>query len=174
MIPPLIAALIAGGAVWGLFGRSKRFDLPVYAPGTPEQIELFQAAAAYAGLPQEWATHKALYSILKAESGGKVGIPNYLWKPWLAKQGLPDDPSSWPAVWAVIKAGNAKPSVTGISSHAAGLGQLQPGNMKKYQPDGLQGVGDAFQEAVGMLRYIADRYGTMDKAWLYWQANSMY
>jgi hypothetical protein len=174
VIPPIIAALVAAGAIWSVFSPSKRFNRAVYPPGSPEQIELFQAAAKYAGLPESWASHKALFAILSAESGGKVGNPNFLWNGWLAKQGLPNAPSSWPVVWAVIRAGNAKPSKTGITSHAAGLGQLQPSNMVAFQPDGLRGVGDAFNEAVGMLRYIRDRYGTIEKAWSFWQANSQY
>lgn len=174
MILPVIAAFAAAGAVWSLFSGSKRFNLPQYAPGTPEQAELFRAAADVAGVPQSWATHPALLKILASESGGWVGTPNFLWDGWLKKQGLPDNRSSWPAIWQVIKSGQAKPSVTGISSHAAGLGQLQPSNMIAFQPDGLNGVGDALNEAVGMLRYIKHRYGTMDAAWAFWQAHSMY
>jgi SLT domain-containing protein len=41
--------------------------------------------------------------------------------------------------------------------------------MKQYQPSGLQGIGIPIEEAVGMLRYIDDRYGTPDQAWAYWQ-----
>lgn len=145
-----------------------------YAPGTPEQISLFEQAADRAGVPRWWARSPALFAILKSESGGKVGIPNYLWRPWVEKQGLSWDSSSWPAVWKVIREGNARPSYTGISSHAAGLGQLQPGNMNLYQPNGIKGVGKPLEEAIGMLRYIKARYGTMEKAWDFWQANHMY
>jgi hypothetical protein len=174
MIIPVIAAIAAAGAVWSLFGKPNRFLLPKYPPGSPEQIELFTAAAEYAGLPASWATHKALYKILAAESGGVVGRPNFLWIPWMAKRGLADVPNSWPTVWAEIRGGRAKPSLTGITSHAAGLGQLQPASMAKFQPDGILGVGDAFNEAVGMLKYIADRYGSMDKAWSFWQSHNFY
>lgn len=145
-----------------------------YQPNSPEQIKLFEEAAAYAGLPTEWASHTGLHHILASESGGKVGIPNYLWKAWTAKQGLPWDRSSWPEIWNVIRAGDAVPSKTGIKSHAAGLGQLQPSAMKKYQPSGLKGIGNPFEEAVGMLRYIKDRYGTIDKAWSFWQSHNWY
>lgn len=172
MIWPWLAAF--GVGAW-LFG-SKRFDKPRYPFGSPEQIELFTAAADYAHLPADWATHPALKYILAAESGnGWVGIPNYLWKPWMQDQGLdPNDHASWPAVWDVIRRGDARPSFTGINSHAAGLGQLQPGAMAKYQPDGIKGVGDPFNEAVGMLRYISDRYGTMDAAQEFWAAHQWY
>lgn len=186
---PVVTAVVAGLGLLLLGGKKGQAqgqpasqpqggvvptNLPTYKPGSPEQIALFQQAAQVASLPAEWASHPALIEILKHESGGKVGIPNYLWKPWVEAQGLPWDRSSWPRVWEVIRAGNAKPSYTGIRSHAAGLGQLQPSGMAKFQPSGLRGIGDALEEAVGMLRYIKDRYGSMDAAWDFWQKHNWY
>lgn len=175
MIVPIIA-MVMGSLLWLAGGKKKHFDLPRYRFGTPEQIELFEAAANYAGLPTDWARHPALRYILHAESGdGWVGIPNFEWATWIKSQGLnSSDHKSWPAVWQVIRTGQARPSVTGISSHAAGLGQLQPSNMVKFQPDGLLGIGDAFNEAVGMLRYIQDRHHTMDQAKEFWEAHNWY
>ena len=46
--------------------------------------------------------------------------------------------------------------------------------MKKYPPSGLKGFGNPFEEAVGMQRYIKDRYGTIDKAWAFWQDHNWY
>lgn len=149
----------------------------VYKPGSAKQIALFEKAAAIAGLPKEWASDTNLHNLLNKESiGGKVGIPNYLWAPWLGTtpKKMWADPSMWPKVWKVIRDGNAHPSYTGIQSHAAGLGQMQPSNMKLYQPSGLAGIGIPIEEAVGMLRYIKGRYVTPKKAWEFWQDNQFY
>ncbi len=143
-----------------------------FKPGSPEQVALFEAAAKIANLPVAWASNKELQRILGIESGGKVGVPNYLWAGWISKttgkkvsiRQMWDTPSLWPPVWKVIREGKAKPSYTGIGSHAAGLGQLQPDNMQLFQPSGVKGVGIPIEEAVGMLRYIADRYGSPDVA----------
>lgn len=166
-----------GGAAAGVDPDTVEAVGAKYTPGSAKQIALFEKAADIAGLPKAWASDPALHNVLNKESiGGKVGIPNYKWAPWLGmtSQQMWNTPSVWPKVWKVIREGNAKPSYTGINSHAAGLGQMQPGNMAKYQPSGIQGVGIPIEEAVGMLRYIEDRYGTPDKAWQYWQANSYY
>lgn len=144
-----------------------QFNLPRYRAGTPEQIALFEAAADVAKVPRWWASDADLHYIIKKESlNGWVGIPNYLWAPWLGTTAkvMWATPSMWPKVWDLVKSGQAKPSVTGIGSHAVGLGQMQPSNFKAYAPDGLAGVGDPFNEAVGMLRYIKARYGSTAKA----------
>jgi SLT domain-containing protein len=52
----------------------------------------------------------------------------------------------------------------GVKSTASGLGQLLLSNVDKYYPDGRNGIGDALNEAVGMLRYIHDRYGSPEVA----------
>ena len=133
-----------------------------YKPGSPEQIALFEEAAKRANLPVEWASSSGVKMILTKESiGGWVGIPNYTWAKFLGVpvQTMWNTPSLWPKVWEVIRADKGN-SYTGISSHATGLGQLQPSNMKAYQPSGIKGVGDPLEEAIGLLRYIADRYGS--------------
>ena len=144
-----------------------------YKPGSAEQVRLFEKAAEIADLPTQWASDTSFHKLLAAESGGRVGIPNFLWAKWLgvSQQKMRSTPSLWPKVWKVLRDGKAKPSYTGISSHAAGLGQLQPAAMKDYQPSGVQGVGIPVEEAVGMLRYVKSRYGTPAKAWASWKAN---
>ena len=144
----------------------------IYKPGSPKQVALFKKAAAVAGLPEAWASDSDFQQLLGKESGGKVGLPNYKWAKYLGTTAgtMWATPSMWAQVWQVIRDGNAKPSYTGIGSHAAGLGQLQPSAMVKFQPNGLQGVGIPLEEAVGMLRYIDDRYSTPAAAWSFWQA----
>jgi SLT domain-containing protein len=55
-------------------------------------------------------------------------------------------------------------NITATSS-ATGLGQLLLRNVEAYYPSGVQGIGNPEEEAVGMLLYIEDRYGTPDNAW---------
>jgi hypothetical protein len=153
------------------------FTAKRYKAGTPEQVALFTAAAKTAGLPEAWASDPDLQFILQKESlNGWVGIPNFKWAKWLGTTSTKmwADPDSWPKVWEVIRSGNARPSYTGITSHAVGLGQMQPSNMELYYPDGLQGCGDPLNEAVGMLRYVSARYGTPAKARAFWEKNKWY
>jgi hypothetical protein len=51
------------------------------------------------------------------------------------------------------------------SSSASGIGQLIDENVLRFYPSGRAGVGDPLEEAIGMLRYIASRYGTPERAW---------
>lgn len=133
---------------------SRTPQLQVYTPGSPEQIALFQEAARAAGLPESWASSRGLINLLNAESGGKVGVPNYTYGERAR------DPSQWASVHDELRAGN----ITARSS-ATGLGQLLLSNVERYYPSGRQGIGNPHEEAVGMLRYISDRYGNPDTAW---------
>ena len=125
-----------------------------YAPGSPEARALFSEAARMAGLPPEWGNSEALHNILRRESGGQVGRPNYTYGDRAR------DPSQWGSIHDELKNGQ----ITARSS-ATGLGQLLLSNVDKYYPNGRAGIGDPLQEAAGMLRYIADRYGTPENAW---------
>lgn len=125
-----------------------------YAPGSPEARALFTEAARMAGLPPEWGNSEALHNILRRESGGQVGRPNYTYGDRAR------DPSQWGSIHDELKNGQ----ITARSS-ATGLGQLLLSNVDKYYPNGRAGIGDPLQEAAGMLRYIADRYGTPENAW---------
>lgn len=129
-------------------------QLSVYPPGSPEQVALFQEAARQAGLPEEWASSRGLINLLNAESGGKVGVPNYTYG------ARARDPSQWGSVHDELKSGR----ITARSS-ATGLGQLLLSNVDRYYPSGRQGIGNPMEEAVGMMRYIQDRYGSPDAAW---------
>lgn len=125
-----------------------------YPPFSGEAISLFQRAAIKAGLPADWATSFGLHSILKRESDGYVGRPNYTYG------ARSSDSSRWSEVWAELKKGSKT-----TKSSATGLGQLILGNVETYYPTGRAGIGNALEEAVGMLRYIKARYGTPDNAW---------
>lgn len=139
--------------------EAQRFDpnkseFGVYPPGSPEQIALFQEAARQAGLPEEWASSPGLINLLESESGGKVGRPNYTYGD------RHYDEMQWADVHAELRNGD----ITAKSS-ATGLGQLLLSNVDAYYPSGRDGIGNPTEEAIGMMRYIQDRYGTPDAAW---------
>ncbi len=125
-----------------------------YRPKSAEAIELFKKAARSAGLPESWATAPALHKLLARESGGQVGRPNYTYGRRAS------DPSKWPSIHQELKSGRRT-----AASTASGLGQLLLSNVDKYYPSGRRGIGNAHEEAVGMLRYIKDRYGSPENAW---------
>lgn len=125
-----------------------------YPPGSQEQRALFREAAKLAGVPESWADSPGLINILKRESNGQVGRPNYTYG------ARAKDPSQWDSIHEELKSGK----ITAKSS-ATGLGQLLLSNVDKYYPNGRAGIGDPLQEAAGMMRYIKDRYGDPENAW---------
>lgn len=124
-------------------------DRPQYKPNSPELRDLLAAAAAQAGLPIEWASDPATHELIRRESGGWVGKPNYT---------IPNasNKAYWPSIWAQLRSGASIPG----SSDAAGLGQLLPANMDAFAPSGRHGYGVAMEEAIAFLRYVYKRYGS--------------
>ncbi len=127
--------------------------LPRFIPGSKEAIILFTIAAQSAWLPKQWGEHQWLHRILSNESNGVVGRLNYT---------IPDSMS--PARFKELALSRRNNNPIGVQSTASGLGQLLLSNVDKYYPDGRRGLWDPLNEAVGMLRYIHDRYGTIDTA----------
>lgn len=126
----------------------------VYRVGTPECIDLFERAAALAGLPKEWAKSQGLHNILYRESrNGVVGIPNYTYGTGLSLE-------QWKKIHTDLKN-----DIIRAKSSATGLGQLLLRNVDVYYPAGRAGIGVPLQEAAGMLAYIKDRYGNPENAW---------
>lgn len=125
-----------------------------YLPFSAEAEALFADAARYAGLPVSWASSASLHNLLERESHGKVGVPNYTYG---ARSSNPD---RWHEVHAELRAGRKT-----ATSSATGLGQLILDNVDAHYPSGRAGIGDPLEEAVGMLRYIQDRYGNPSTAW---------
>ena len=177
----LLQALGAAVAAWWLLRPSSSSSSSssttrggVYPPGSAKARELFRTAAVQAGLPTAWGDDPALHYILGRESGGNVGKLNYTMR--TSAQGY-GPLAMWPAAWALIqqiaqaRITSGKNASFPTSSSATGLGQLlampkwqkgklYPSNVMKFYPDGLDGIGNPLNEAVGMLRYIADRYGS--------------
>lgn len=129
-------------------------SLQVYPPNSPEAVALFREAARVAGVPESWASSPGLHNILRRESNGKVGVPNYTYG------ARARDPSRWGEVHNELRNGR----ITARSS-ATGLGQLLLNNVERYYPDGRRGIGNPVSEAAGMLSYIKDRYGSPERAW---------
>lgn len=163
-----IALGILGGALglrWLLDRGSARAPYAAvrYVPGSPEQIALFEDAARAGGLPTSWASDPAFVTLLKKESGGWVGIPNYTYG------AIRKERSKWPLIWDQLKAG-----IITAKSSATGLGQLTLSNTDAHYPAGRLGIGDAHNEAVGMLSYIKKRYGSPDAALQFHLQNGWY
>jgi LysM repeat protein len=125
-----------------------------YKPFSAEAKALFADAARSAGLPASWANSNGLHRILQKESKGKVGVPNYTYGRRASR------PASWGGIHDELKRGRIS-----ANSSATGLGQLLIANVDRYYPSGRAGIGDPKEEAVGMLRYIKDRYGNPNNAW---------
>ena len=171
------ATALGGLALYFVLRRRRAAPpvLKVYPPGSPEQVSLFEAAARLVGLPARWARSSGLANILRRESGGWVGVPNFRYGD-RAK-----DKSRWPEIWAELRRHiytgtqiTAREREADLAkglppqprrSGATGLGQLQPDNVDKLYPSGRAGIGVPIEEAAGMLRYIKERYGTPEIAW---------
>jgi LysM repeat protein len=125
-----------------------------YAPFSDEAIDLFRQAAENAGLPSQWAESAGLHNILKSESNGWVGVPNYTYRTRSRKR------HQWGSVHRELMSGHKT-----TRSSATGLGQLLLANVEAYYPDGRRGIGEPLNEATGMLKYIKARYGTPEEAW---------
>ena len=144
---PLWALAALGLGVLGMANDSAQ--LAQYKPNSPELRALLLAAAAQAGLPASWADDTATHELIRRESGGWVGRPNYT---------IPNagNKAAWPAIWEQLRSGV---KIAGASD-AAGLGQLLPSNMDAFAPSGRRGYGVAVEEAVAFLRYVSQRYGS--------------
>ena len=131
-----------------------------YLPHSPAAEALFLTACRAAGVPEAWATSYALHELLRRESAGVVGRPNYSYG------ARASDPARWPEVHAELRAGKRT-----TASSATGLGQLLLRNVDLFYPGGRAGIGDPLAEAVGMLRYIESRYRTPENAWAQYGKN---
>lgn len=137
-------------------------QLKRFIPGSKEAQVLFTVAAQSAGLPKSWGTHAWLHRILSKESNGIVGRLNYT---------IPKSYS--PERFKELSLSRRNNNPIWVKSTASGLGQLLLSNVDKYYPDGRSGLWDPLNEAVGMLRYIHDRYGSVDVASdVYWKKTS--
>jgi len=153
-------AILAALAIGALLTGAGRQGARQYPEGSDGLTELLRSAAPAAQVPEAWAENRDLHYIVGAESGGWIGRPNYTYGQ-RNDEAFPRDvwkvshADMWPQVHAELKAG-----VKGARSTATGIGQLILDNVKAYYPDGVAGIGDPYNEAVGFLAYVRDRYGS--------------
>jgi LysM repeat protein len=153
---------IVGPITWEKLAAADALGLAPYVPveqarfrpGAADTITLFTEAARRIGVPEDWARSSALRNLLDSESDGWVGRPNYTYG---ARH---RDHARWDEVHDELRRGR----ITADSS-ATGLGQLLLRNVDEYYPSGRAGIGDPLEEAIGMLAYIEDRYGSPQRAW---------
>lgn len=146
----------------------------VFPPFSEKLQELMRQAISYiqshptAGSTQvteEWVDSSAFHLLYSYESwGGCVGIPNYYYGE------RTHQPHTWPTIWDELRQGikTSRRNAQGEQSTATGLGQMILANVKAYYPDKENSIGIALDELIGMLRYIADRYGSPEAAWAFW------
>lgn len=141
--------------------KRESFGLQFEAGGKSAQ-ELFTYAAMIDWLPIEWWQHKWLHYILEKESRWIVWRPNY-------------EMERRHITWQDIKKVNTNISWENIAnsiwvpSTATWLWQLTMEN-EKYLPNWRASIWVPLDEAIGMLRYIKDRYWDPDIAFsMYWR-----
>jgi hypothetical protein len=147
-------------------GSFSRGQVPQqFAPYSREAINLFTEAARRAGLPAAWGSADGLHYVLDHESSGWVGRPNYRYEEVYGEDAHKPRRAAevWPQVWAELREGRIT-----SSSSATGLGQMKLDKVRRWYPDGVNGIGDPMNEAIGMLRYIEDRYDTPEIAGRYY------
>lgn len=125
-------------------------------------------------IPSSWAELPSLHEIVDGESDGWVGIPNCATFGPICR---PSQRHRWPEVHRSMVEGDrwrlADPDRT-VNSSAVGIGQLITDNQVAYLPNGPRSLGNPVHEALGMLRYIRDRYGDPDNAWAFKRENGWY
>lgn len=126
-------------------------------PMSREAVILFTAATQSAGLPSEWAKNPKLHHILQEESAG--------WQVWILNYTITQNTGHTTESFRDISMRRRVKNPIGVRSTASGLGQLTLSNVDLFYPDGRAGIWDPLNEAVGMLRYIRDRYGDIDTAY---------
>jgi hypothetical protein len=98
------------------------------------------------------------------ESGGWVGRPSYAFKNVIPGIHHTSQAHRWPReIWEPLRAGRWDEFNAAGRCKATGLGQMCQDKMDLF-PDGAQGIGDPLNEAVALMRYVRQRYGTPERA----------
>lgn len=136
-----------------------------FIPGSKDAQELFTYAAILAWLPSSWGQDSRLHDILRSESKWIVWIANYkMDEKWIStrdlkKFALEEKELAWE---------NIANSIWVIST-ATWLWQLTMSN-EKYLPNWRESIWIPIDEAIWMLRYIEERYGSVEVASnMYWK-----
>ena len=131
-----------------------------YSPGSEATRDLAADACTVLGLSRRLGESDGLHNIIRRESGGYVGRPNYtihLDGVQMSDTATADD---WPKVWKRLRSGDVGELwPEGVShSTACGLGQLLSSNMARLGPTGVDGYGDALAEMCALISYVLARY----------------
>lgn len=139
---------------------SLALDLPRYAPRADETVELALAACEVLELPEQVASADGLHHIIRRESGGYVGRPNYTIHLNGVQMSQTTTVDDWPRVWSRLCSGDVRGLWPDGVSHstACGLGQLLSSNMAQLSPIGVEGYGDALAEMCALISYVLARY----------------
>lgn len=131
-----------------------------YAPGSNAAKDLARSACGVLGLPLAVADCDGLHHIMRRESGGYVGRPNYTIHLDGDRMSEIERAQDWPQVWDRLRSGDVLDLWPAGFSHstACGLGQLLSSNMRKLSPIGVEGYGDALAEMCALISYVLVRY----------------
>lgn len=154
-----------------------------YEPGSESWDTLFTRAAELAGV-SSWmendTSRQALEDIFTGggevageNPGGWVMQPNERY----GSRNRPENRAEWPEIRDELREGRIEGQDhvrRSARSSATGLGQLLVSNLDAYAPGGRASMGDPLGEAIAMLEYIKDRYGSPEKAWQEKLATSVY
>ena len=153
-------AAMASTGVAERFNRAGIVSESRYLPGADSTIALARAACEVLGLPEQVASSDGLHNIMRRESGGYVGRPNYTIHLDGVKMSGLSKIDEWPKVWARLRSGDVGEFwPEGVShSTACGLGQLLSSNMTRLGPTGVDGYGDALAEMCALISYVLARY----------------
>lgn len=143
-----------------------------FVPWSKKAKELFMYATNVAWFPEEWAQSESLHQLLKKESWWKVWVMNYefkkssAWDIYSFKDYVLEN--TWLSSWKISKQ-------LWTVSNATWLGQMLIWNVDKYYPEWRKGIWKPLNEAVWMLKYIEDRYWSVEIAnemhWKVWYYN---
>lgn len=153
-------AAMARTGVVERFNRAGIVSDSRYAPGAASTHALALAACEVLELPEQVASADGLHNIIRRESGGYVGRPNYtIHLDGEAVSGIASA-DAWPKVWERLRSGDvAELWPDGVShSTACGLGQLLSSNMAQLGPTGVEGYGDGLAEMCALISYVLARY----------------
>lgn len=132
-------------------------------PYSAEAVAVFRRAAQVIGIDPGVAESEGLHYVLDRESSGWVGRPNYTFNRVLGDDyNDPDVNRDWSRAHDIVRRWSEYPDDMTPRSSATGLGQLLRRNVERYYPSGVAGIGDPIEEAVGMMRYILNRYDPGD------------
>lgn len=123
------------------------------------------------------ATSGAYTNYYKADKSAKANPQGYATASNAVSNALADGgyPASWfqPVMELIARESSFNSSAKNPKSTASGLFQFLDSTRKNYGGSSVN-WNDPYQQAVAGLKYIADRYGSPEKALSFWDQNNWY